>query len=106
MLLYLINVSNVRQIFAANDFNRRHFQMHFFLGALRVNILSNTTDPDEMQQKVNLIRVCSVIIFAFFFGKIGYIKYIPKLVHRPSFTVTVLVIVPSKRLDVATPNFA
>ena len=25
--------------FAANDFSRRHFQMHFFLGALRVKIL-------------------------------------------------------------------
>ena len=28
--------SNVRQLFAADDFSRRHFQMHFFLGALRV----------------------------------------------------------------------
>ena len=24
-------VSNVRQLFAADDFSRRHFQMHFFL---------------------------------------------------------------------------
>ena len=31
-------VSNVRQLFAADDFSRRHCQMHFFLGALRVNI--------------------------------------------------------------------
>ena len=30
-------VSNVRQSLAADDFNRRQFQMHFFLGALRVN---------------------------------------------------------------------
>ena len=37
LLLYLI-LSNVRQIFAANDFSRRHFQMHFFLGALRVKM--------------------------------------------------------------------
>ena len=29
-------VSIVRQLFAADDFSRRHFQMHFFLGALRV----------------------------------------------------------------------
>ena len=29
-------VSNVRQLFAADDFSRRHFQMHFFLGPLRV----------------------------------------------------------------------
>ena len=24
-------------LFAADDFSRQHFQMHFFLGALRVN---------------------------------------------------------------------
>ena len=29
-----------RQLFAADDFSRRHFQMHFFLDALRVNYLS------------------------------------------------------------------
>ena len=29
-------VSNVRQLFAADDFRRGHFQMHFFLGALRI----------------------------------------------------------------------
>ena len=28
--------SNVRQLFAADDFSRQHFHMHFFLGALRV----------------------------------------------------------------------
>ena len=32
----LMFVSNVRQLFAADDFSRRHFQMHLFLGALRV----------------------------------------------------------------------
>ena len=32
-------VSNIKQLFAADDLNRRHFQMHFFLGALRVNPL-------------------------------------------------------------------
>ena len=30
-------VSNARQLFAADDLSRRHFQMHFFLGALRFN---------------------------------------------------------------------
>ena len=30
---------NSSQLFAADDFSRRHFQMHFFLGALRVKIL-------------------------------------------------------------------
>ena len=34
---YTYFVSNVRQLFAADDFGRRHFQMHFFLGSLRVN---------------------------------------------------------------------
>ena len=26
-------VSNARQLFAADDFSRQHFQMHYFLGA-------------------------------------------------------------------------
>ena len=34
-------VRNVRQLFAADDFNRRHFQMHFFLGGLRVKGLKH-----------------------------------------------------------------
>ena len=38
-------VSNVRQFFAADDFSRRHFQMHFFLGALRVK---NSENPDKL----------------------------------------------------------
>ena len=29
LLLYLI--VNIRQLFAADDFSRQHFQMHFFL---------------------------------------------------------------------------
>ena len=36
--VYTLFVSNARQLFAADDFSRRHFQMHFFLGALRVNL--------------------------------------------------------------------
>ena len=28
----------MRQLFAADDFSRQHFQMHFFPGALRLNI--------------------------------------------------------------------
>ena len=36
LLLYF--VSNVRQLFAADGFSRQHFQMHFFLGAMRVNM--------------------------------------------------------------------
>ena len=32
----ILNKSKIRQLFAADDFSRLHFQMHFFLGALRV----------------------------------------------------------------------
>ena len=32
----ILNVGYVKQLFAADNFSRRHFQMHFFLGALRV----------------------------------------------------------------------
>ena len=28
---YALFVSDIRQLFAADDFSRRHFQMHFFL---------------------------------------------------------------------------
>ena len=35
--LYTLFVSKVRQLFAADNFSRRHFQMHFFLGASRIN---------------------------------------------------------------------
>ena len=31
-----------RELFAAGDFSRRHFQMHFLLGALRVKYYSIT----------------------------------------------------------------
>ena len=34
-------VSNFRQLFAADDFSRRLFQMHFFLGDLRVKLNLN-----------------------------------------------------------------
>ena len=37
LLLYIIRQYNARKLFAADDFSRRHFQMHFFLGALRVS---------------------------------------------------------------------
>ena len=38
LLLYLF-VSNATQLFAADDFSRQLFQMHFFLGALRVKLI-------------------------------------------------------------------
>ena len=36
---YTYFISIVRQLFAADNFSRRHFKMHFFLGALRVNTM-------------------------------------------------------------------
>ena len=35
----ILFVSNARQLFAEDDFSRRHFRMHFFLGALRLKCL-------------------------------------------------------------------
>ena len=32
------SILNSSVLFAADDFSRRHFQMHFFLGALRVKV--------------------------------------------------------------------
>ena len=40
-------VSNYRQLFAADNFRRRHFQMHLFLGALRVNIKGTRNGPAQ-----------------------------------------------------------
>ena len=52
---YTYYVSNVRQLFAADDFSRRHFQMHFFPGALRVNdiliTLSVSCNDDETRPR-------------------------------------------------------
>ena len=36
--LYIQFVSNARQLFATDDFSRRHFLMHFFLGTLRIKM--------------------------------------------------------------------
>ena len=39
LLASILNLSVMfnGQLFAADNFSRQHFQMHFFLGALRVN---------------------------------------------------------------------
>ena len=39
---YILNlsISNSWQLFAADDFSRQHFQMYFFLGALKVNLFN------------------------------------------------------------------
>ena len=45
--------SNVSQLFAADDFSRRHFQMHFFLCALRVKIFSYGLITVPVNEHVN-----------------------------------------------------
>ena len=60
---YISFVSNVRQLFAADDFSGQHFQMHFFLGTLRVN---NSTAwhfllPDWFLKYLLLITIFAVI---------------------------------------------
>ena len=59
-------VSNVRQLFAADDFSRRHNQMHFFLGALWVklghgmrnlsSVLTTRSYPNQPTQLQSLAR--------------------------------------------------
>ena len=45
----ILNMSVILgNFFAENDFNRRHFQMHFFLGALRVK--TNIIKPNHMNR--------------------------------------------------------
>ena len=55
---YILLVSNVRQLFAADDFRRRHFQMHFFLGSLRVK-LSQSFVPILSQPAILDHKFCS-----------------------------------------------
>ena len=47
LLLYLIR-QFVRQLFAADNSSRRHLQMDFFLGALRVQILNPTSESVQL----------------------------------------------------------
>ena len=51
---YTSFVSNAKQLFAADDFSRRHFQMHFFLGALRVksHVLTKINNWNQMKWTV------------------------------------------------------
>ena len=55
---YTYIVSNVRQLFAADDFSRRHFYMHIFLGALRVNLCNVLSQVNsDSFECLNLIAV-------------------------------------------------
>ena len=57
----ILNLSGkFRQLFAADDFSRRHFQMHFFLGALRVNQFPEVVDIEKPQVQNSLkVYFCS-----------------------------------------------
>ena len=50
-------ISNVRQLFAADDFSRQHFQMHFFLGALRVKGITPL-----LRRVLVYIYICSQVL--------------------------------------------
>ena len=67
---YTLFVGYIRQLFAADDFGRRHFQMHFFLGALRVKTWwfliqklskSSTAFPIQNHSKnLKCINICTL----------------------------------------------
>ena len=42
----IVNLS-VMQLFAADNFSRRHFQLHFFLALLGLNMFSSETDDQK-----------------------------------------------------------
>ena len=57
-------VSNVRQLFAADDFSRQHLQMHFFLGALRVNLESIHNSENVCHGIVCLDNLLVISVFS------------------------------------------
>ena len=50
-------VNNVRKLFAADDFSRRHFSDAFFLGALRVNIIFSFIEAGICPQSKLLVTL-------------------------------------------------
>ena len=65
-------VSNVRQLFAADDFSRRHFQMYFFTWRFRVK-------PEILKYKaITFCMLCNFYDFVFlvccFFFKVKFEK--------------------------------
>ena len=50
-------ICNVRLLFAADDFRGQHFQMHFFLGALRVNNKVETETNSDVNMLVTAITL-------------------------------------------------
>ena len=53
----ILNFSNSRPLFTADDFSRRHFQMLFFLGALRVKGRSWSVRTSKIHIKLRIRKV-------------------------------------------------
>ena len=50
----ILNFSVMLLLFTADDFSRRHFQMHFFLGALRVKYKSiKSINQSKVKMKIS-----------------------------------------------------
>ena len=65
LFVSIINLSVMLwQLFAADDFSRRHFQMYFFLGALRVKF---NMQYDHILKKIDFIflSLCDPCSWAF-----------------------------------------
>ena len=79
---YTLLVSNIKQLFAADDFNRRHFQMHFILGTLRVNPLCILSLLNTFKS-FDLIRYVPSTIFQLYRElPQNFSKMLPVLHHR------------------------
>ena len=77
-------VSNVRQLFSSDDFSRRHFQMHFFLGALRVKN-QRTSDSLNEGLPIEMTREKFQRKRYFFYEKDS--RFNPQLIHKSSFLI-------------------
>ena len=55
------------QLFAVDDFSRRHFKIHFFLGALRVNFQLAVYIIYIYLMKITLEAIYFFLSFFFFF---------------------------------------
>ena len=66
---YTYFVGNVRQLFAAEDFSRRHFQIHFSLGALRVNLWPHRWSSLQLSMSLDQVSryKCIIDLYSVFF---------------------------------------
>ena len=82
---YTLFVSNVRQLFAADNFSRRHFQMFFFLGALRVK-MPILTCPAWLY--------VYILVSAFIYIHMLFIRAVNAMGSRPSLCCSLMCLVP------------